>query len=379
MRLARFILDNLEAILQDWENFARSLNAASAMSIRELRNDAERMLRFIAADMETKQSRQEEIDKATGHGPALPDGHSSAAHEHGIARAVERFSLVELVSEYRALRASVMRMWIDAVPLTKESVAQIVRFNEAIDQILAEGVTTFTEHLDREADLFTASIGHDLSNPVHAVMMSTRRLLLGNSLAAGERDAVERIERASKRLSGMLVDLRDFTRTRLGGLLVMHRERVDVADLVRTVVGELESAYPDRKVVVECQGDLVASVDPKRIPQLLSNLVANALQHGAVNSKVQVTAQREGDDVTIAVRNEGRPIEPALMKRLFDPLSRGEAEGDNGHPGLGLGLYIAQQIALAHGGTVAAESTSDAGTSFTVRLPARAEDVAGAA
>ena len=165
MRLSQFILDNLEAILQEWENFSRSLTPGSAMSIKELRDDAERMLRFIVADMETGQTRQQEVAKSKGHGRVLPLEQTSAAQQHGVGRAVERFSLVELVSEYRALRASVTRMWIDAVPATKESVAQIVRFSEGIDQILAEGVTTFTEHLDQEANLFTASIGHDLSNP----------------------------------------------------------------------------------------------------------------------------------------------------------------------------------------------------------------------
>src|SRR5689334_10763353 len=98
MRLATFILDNLQAILQEWENFARSLTPGAAMSIAELRDDAERMLRFIAADMETEQTRAQEFAKATGRGPALPAGQSSAAQQHGIARAVERFSLVELVS-----------------------------------------------------------------------------------------------------------------------------------------------------------------------------------------------------------------------------------------------------------------------------------------
>ena len=373
MRLSQFILDNLQAILQEWENFARSLAPGSAMSIEELRNDAGRMLRFIAADMETAQTPAQEVAKATGHGPVAPAGPSSAAQHHGIARAVERFSLVELVAEYRALRASVTRMWIDAVPLTKESVAQIVRFNEAIDQILAEGVATFTEHLDQQADMFTASIGHDLSNPVNAVTLSARRLMISPNLPESERAAVERIKRASERLSGMLADLRDFTRTRLGGFLIVHRQPCDVADLVRSVVGELEPAYPNHRITVECRGDLRVSVDRKRVSQLLSNLVANALQHGGENSDVRVNASREADGVTIEVCNAGPAIEPALIKRLFDPLSSRKAQSDNSH--LGLGLYIAQQIALAHGGTVQAESSADAGTRFPVRLPAEASHV----
>lgn len=123
MRLSQFILDNLEPILQQWENFARSLRTGRPMSIEALRDDAERMLHFVAADIETPQTHQQESDKSMGRGPALPAGQLSAAHEHGLARAVERFSLVELVSEYRALRTSVTRMWLAAAPVTQDNVA----------------------------------------------------------------------------------------------------------------------------------------------------------------------------------------------------------------------------------------------------------------
>jgi signal transduction histidine kinase len=365
MRLSRFIVENLDAILQEWEDFARSLRQGPTMSIEALRDDAAEMLRFVAADMESEQTRQEEIAKALGRGPSLPLGQSSAAEQHGDARAVERFSLVELVSEYRALRASVMRMWLDAVPLTKESVAQIVRFNEGIDQILAEGVAKFTERLDQEADLFTASIGHDLSNPVNTVMTSTHLLAI-TDLSDSQRAAVERIERASERLSGMLVDLREFTRTRLGGLLLVNREPCDIADLIHQVVGELQPVHPDRHIELECQGNLVLMADRKRISQVLSNLVANALQHSPRNTDVHVRANREADAVTIEVHNAGPAIPPDLLKRVFAPLSR-EGRSDDGH--LGLGLYIAEQIARAHGGEISVESSADAGTRFTVRLP----------
>lgn len=214
MRLSRFILDNLEAILQHWEDFARSLASGQLMSIDALRDDAERMRRFVAADMETAQTREQESVKSTGHGPALPLGQLSAAHDHGIARAVERFSLIELVSEYRSLPASVTPMWVDAAPVTAESVAQLIRFNQAIDEILAEGVTTFTERMDHDVDLFTASVGHDLSNPVNAISMSARVLSARRDLSDTERSAAKRIQHAVGRLRGMLIELRDFTRTR---------------------------------------------------------------------------------------------------------------------------------------------------------------------
>jgi signal transduction histidine kinase len=366
MRLSQFILDNLEIILQQWEEFARSLKPGSTMSIEALRDDAERMLRFVAADIESEQTRQQEIAKSIGEGPALPSGQLSAAHDHGVARAVERFSLIELVSEYRALRASVTRMWTQAAPLTHENLSQIIRFNEAIDQILAEAVAKFTERLDRDADLFTGSIGHDLSNPVNAVSTSARILAGSRNLSNVERDAVTRIERAVTRLSGMLFDLRDFTRTRLGGLARIDREPCDIGVVVRDIVEELAVVYPDRRITVQCSGDLATRADIKRIAQLVSNLVGNALQHGPANTVVTVSAHGEADTITIEVHNLGPVIEPAVMKTLFEPLSR-HSYADNHR--LGLGLYIAQQIAFAHDGSIDVSSTRETGTRFTVRFP----------
>jgi signal transduction histidine kinase len=367
MRLSRFILENLDRILQQWEDFARTLATGRELSITALRDDAEQMLRFVAADMETEQTCQQEVAKSTGHGPPLPPGESSAAHEHGVARAVDRFSLIELVSEYRALRASVTRMWIEAIPVTAESIAQLIRFNEAIDQILAEGVTRFTERLDYDAQLFTASISHDLANPVNAVKMSAEWLLRSRNLSNAERESVARIERASARLSGMLIDLRDFTRARLGGLVLLDLETCDVSAIVHTTVDELRAIYPNAPVVVQSDPGLVARVDSKRLAQLVSNLVANAIQHGTPGTEIRVRAIRDGPSLSLRVSNAGPPIATARLATLFDPLRRAAVREDDAR--LGLGLYIAKQIAVAHGGTIDVESTTATGTQFTVHLP----------
>src|SRR5689334_16918714 len=115
MHISEFILQQIESILRDWENFARSLPRGPTMSVRALRNDAERMLRSVAADMQAAQTRAEQKAKAQGHGPELPTGVRSAAHDHGVQRAADGFAITDMVSEYRALRASVTRLWTDTL------------------------------------------------------------------------------------------------------------------------------------------------------------------------------------------------------------------------------------------------------------------------
>lgn len=367
MRLSEFILQNLKVIVQQCEDCAGLPKTGGATSIEALRDDAEQMLRFVAAEIESTPTRNQEAAKASGRGPALPPGKLSAAHEHGISRAADRMPLIKLMSDYRALRGSVTRMWIETVPSAHDTIAQIVRFNEAIDQVLSEGVAKCAERMDRDADLFTASVAHDLANPLQAVTASARLLGASHELSMNELAAVRRITRATSRISGMLDDLRDYTRTRLGGLVRIDGEPCDVGSLVREIVDELAVIYPKRHVVTECSGDLTAHVDERRISQLVSNLIANSLQHGTDTPRVDVYG--DSDTVTIDVHNTGPAIDPERLRALWKPLSRLPAHKDRAR--LGLGLYIAHWIALAHNGTINVASTDTAGTRFRVRLPRR--------
>ena len=117
------------------------------------------MLRFIAHDMETQQSRREQYEKSIGAGPQSSGDDRSAAQDHGLARAVDRFSLSELISEYRALRASVLSLWL-ASPNADRDMQQVIRFDEAVDQLIAESVHRHSAKIEGDADIFTASIGH---------------------------------------------------------------------------------------------------------------------------------------------------------------------------------------------------------------------------
>lgn len=173
MRLADFINDHLESILQEWENFARTVTPAGlTMSVKELRNHASIMLTMIAASLGRPQSREEEIKKSHGLGPAVPE--DIAGQEHGIARLESNFTMEQLVSEYRALRSSVLRLWGDSnkSPLPSDT-QDMIRFNEAIDNLLAASVFSFSQQArqaaeteQRRRDQFLAMLAHELRNPL---------------------------------------------------------------------------------------------------------------------------------------------------------------------------------------------------------------------
>lgn len=374
LTLSTFILDNLEPILQHWEDFARSLQPGRLMTVASLRDDAERMLRFIAADIEAPQSPAEQHQKSVGHGPQLADGADSAAHDHGKARAVDHFTFSEMVSEYRALRAVVTRMWLESAGFEYQSINQLVRFNEAIDQVLAESVVRFAATLERASDLFTASIGHDLRNPLNSIASTSELLAHSARLPDAERAAAKRIASSALRMAGMLSDLQDFSRSRLGGFLNLSLEQANVAAICRDVIAEIGAAHPTYTLQFAESGDTAAVVDRQRIGQLISNLVGNAVQHGAPSGTISVSAHGDPQRVRVEVHNEGPAIDPARLEDIFEPLRRAASEPPRTHGNLGLGLYIVRRIALAHGGTVSVTSTEADGTTFVVLIPRTPKD-----
>ena len=367
MRLADFILANLEPILQAWENFARSLTPGNPLTVAGLRDDAERMLLFIAQDMETRQDPREQFLKSIGARPQTRGEQQTAAQEHGLARAVNRFSLSELVSEYRALRASVLSLWLNSADADKD-VQQIIRFNEAVDQLIAESVSRYSSKLDQDADVFTASIGHDLRNPLNAIAMSARLLDSARTLSNVEKRAVNQIEQSAVRMGTMVGELQDFSRVRLTGMLTVEREPMDVARLCTEVIQEIRASTPGCRITFSQAGDTVASVSDERIGQLLSNLIGNAVEHGAPGADVEVTVTGEDQAVSIYVRNAGPAIPAEALTRIFEPLYRTDSSAQQNRMHLGLGLYIARTIARAHGGDISVTS-EDGSTTFQVHLP----------
>lgn len=212
---------------------------------------------------------------------------------------------------------------------------------------------------------FIAILGHDLRNPLMALQAGTQLLQRG---ATGERasDVLKNMQASILRMSELIANMLDFARGRMGGGLPLSREMAELEPMLDLVVRELQSAHPARRIAVTFSRLGAVPCDPRRIGQLLSNLLSNALLHGAADKPVEVRAAMQGDSFELSVINQGRPMPPSTANRLFQPFARA-AEGRTAN-GLGLGLYIAAEIAKAHGGTLSCES-ADGTTVFTFRMP----------
>jgi signal transduction histidine kinase len=216
---------------------------------------------------------------------------------------------------------------------------------------------------------FIAVLGHDLRNPLAAIAMGATVLQRKAAEPAAVVTAAQRIERSARRMSGLINDVLDFARGRLGsGIGVEFSETVGLPQSLEGVVAELREAHPDRHIESDLAIAGVLRCDPQRIQQLLSNLLANALTHGLPGGLVRVSAALEGPDVVLEVWNDGEPIPADRLDQVFAPFWRHTASRE----GLGLGLYICSQIVKSHGGRLSATSSAEQGTRFVARLPIRA-------
>jgi signal transduction histidine kinase len=373
MKLAQLILEDMEGILQEWEDFARTLPAAASMDKKQLRDHAEKILRAIARDMDSPQSTTEEASRSQGKSDTEERGaQDSAAQTHGGERLDDGFSAPEMVAEYRALRASVIRRWRKQTGVASEAaLAEATRFNEGIDQALAESIKRFSDNLNRSRELFMGALGHDLRGPLHVILAAAAYL---QNLEISERkraDMVGHVLQSAGHMRRMIEDLLDVARTKLGGSLPIAPSAADAGEICDRVLAEMRALHPDRQFHVETSGDLRGTWDAARLDQLLSNLVSNALQHGDPTKAITIQAQDQGESIRLSVHNEGEPIPERLLERIFEPLVRGEKAHAAGGPAanLGLGLYIASTIARAHGGSIDVQSTKARGTTFSVSLP----------
>ena len=376
MRLADFILTNRAAILAEWDAFAKTCSPASgSMGLAALSDHASEMLTVIAQDLKTPQGGLEQSEKSKGNAPALDTNERTAAEKHGTGRAESGFTIDEMVAEYRALRASVVRLWTkEQGEITSTDLDDLTRFNEAIDQSLTESVERFTQDLDKSKEMFLAMLGHDLRTPIGAVMTSAKFMLETKELPEPHLTLTSRIVSSTARMNQMVGALLDFTRSRLGGGIPIDQSNLNMGKVVHDVVNELKAAHPDRKIEVDARGALNGQWDCARMSQVLTNLVGNALEHGSDRTIVTVAVQGDEKEVCVSIHNRGAAIPEDQMDGLFNAMKRQGAAGKSDGPSanLGLGLYIADQIVRAHKGRITVKSSEEAGTTFSVHLPRRA-------
>ena len=370
MQLADFIVRDMEAILKEWEIFAATqLPPAADMDATALRDHAEHILRAVAKDLRTSQDESARVLKSKGLVHERIDASHTAAETHALLRAQSGFNINQMISEYRAMRASVLHLWAKACEPSGTNAPDMIRFNEAIDQAVAESVAFFDAQIEHERNLFLGMLGHDMRSPLQVIQMTTTYL---SKLSAGNEVATcaARLSKSTRSIKALLDDLVDFNRTKLGLGISISPGAVDLETAFASEIEQLRVAYPSRAIEVEVTGNVSGVWDINRINQLLGNLVVNALKYGAFTSAIKISLQGLSGEVLFSVHNYGPTIDPSLLAQIFEPLKRGTDRQlvSASDASMGLGLYIAREIVNAHGGTIAAVS-DDNETVFTVRLP----------
>jgi PAS domain S-box-containing protein len=231
------------------------------------------------------------------------------------------------------------------------------------------------DELERRAQFDQQLIGivsHDLRNPLNAIQMATSLLLKHGNLDDQQGKIVARIISSSERATRLIGDFLDFTQARAAGRLPIRPRPANIKDIAQQVFDEVRLMHADQPAAITHDGDECGVWDPDRIAQLLGNLIANAFQHTSGDGGVRLRTHGTEEEVTIEVQNDGVPIDPGKMARLFEPFERGVQGATKTGSSVGLGLFIARQIVAAHKGEITVQSTADTGTVFTVRLPREA-------
>ena len=373
MRLSSFITANLAPILKDWIAFAgNQLPAAADLDDADLLDHGKLILQKIAADMQRPEGDSERQSKSEGNSVSASTSPGVPSRVHARERERQGFEVEQMIAEYRALRATVLRHWKASSPEPHpEDLEDVTRFNEAVDQAVAESTTVFVEEMNRTRDLFLGMLGHDLRGPLSAINACVR---LQQCTQAGTPSQSAIMLRSVAQMKALLDDLVEYTRGRLGAGLPVDPAPLQLDQFARDALEEIGVVSAGRNLLLTVDGDVHGEWDASRLHQALSNLVFNALKYSFAGSDIQVHLDgRAPEWVVISVENKGRPIDADLLPRLFDPLVRAEGEGWDvesqvAGANLGLGLYVVREIAIAHGGTVDVVSR-DAVTCFELRLP----------
>lgn len=384
MRLADFIISHKEDILREWDGFACTmLPAAAAMTSTELRNHAAEMLESIANDLGISQSREEGIVKSHGLEPRTTQ--TEAGEDHGLTRLESKFTIEQVASEYRALRSSVLRLWGEANSTPSSTdIGDVIRFNEAIDQLLAASIFSFAK-ATREAveaeknrkDQFLAMLAHELRNPLSPISAAAALLKMGKTDDAVVSNASSIITRQVAHMATLVEDLLDVSRVTRGAI-ELKLEPLDlrhvIADAVEQVAPQIQARH-HALAVVELPEAIAMMGDRKRLVQVMTNLLTNAAKYTPEHGHIALNLQLYPDQVAISVEDNGIGMAPDFVPHVFDLFAQAESTSDRTSGGLGLGLALVKSLVELHSGKVTCSSPGlGSGSKFTVWLPKQAID-----
>lgn len=354
--------------------------AASPMSSKELRNHASVMLESIAKDLCTSQSKKEELVKSLGNEPRTSQ--TAAGEEHGQSRMLADFTIEQLVSEYRALRSSVLRLWNEANGEPKASdIDDIIRFNEAIDQLLASSVMMFAK-ATREAveaekkrkDNFLAMLAHELRNPLSPISAAATLLKMSNSNEKIINNASNIIARQVSHMATLIDDLLDVSRVTRGSI-ELKSEMIDlrhvIDDAVEQVLPQIH-AHGHVLTVSDMSRPVIIEGDKKRLVQVFANILTNAAKYTPENGNIALRLDLTGENVEVTIEDNGIGMAPDFVPYVFDLFAQAERSSDRSAGGLGLGLALAKSLIELHSGKITCSSDGvGKGSQFTVQLPKR--------
>jgi signal transduction histidine kinase len=348
-RVAQLLRAERERIVELWvDEVRRDLPAALQAQRPVLREHAYELLAGLAAWVEGA------TEKATRAFGVLVENPALQALGYGMG-------LETLIRELGQLRIVILRDIFSRAD-AGELHESVLALAAGMDHAIADATSRFAQQREDVRDRFIGILGHDLREPLSSVQITAR--ILGRHPKL--RNHTDRIEQACDRMMRMVGDVLDFARGHLGGGIPARPAPHDLGEICRLATDEIGAANPERTLTIDLRGDLHAHVDRDRVIQAMTNLLSNAIQHGT--GSIEVCARQADDHETIvtSVTSHGAPIPSQELTRIFDPFARADAA--LARPGLGLGLYIVQQIALAHGAQCEVTS-SDEATTFAIRWP----------
>jgi signal transduction histidine kinase len=372
MNISTFITQHMEEILVEWEAFATTFGpAADKMTSIELRDHAKQILEFVAKDIQRAETIEQTEAKSHGTGASsAADDHASMTH--GELRFASGFTLLQLIAEYRALRASVLKLWQrDGVAMTQARGLDVMRFNEAIDQSLSIAAVAYSDKVNETRDTFLAILGHDLRSPLAATATGGAYLARPGAFEDRVQQMGVRIKRSAATMNGMINDLLSLARTQLGDGIPIVRAECDLLEMSQWAIEDAHAAHPRAQFDLHATGELTGAFDQARLQQVLTNLANNAAQYGTPGQPILVEIIGGPERVLFKVQNAAPVIPAKALGTLFTSLVQLPEHAGHARPrsSLGLGLYIAKQIAVAHGGDITVSSCDAAGTQFIVDIP----------